>query len=120
MLKKGRTLSSNNTKKLHIHGNNLSPKETEQLMALFKVTEVKWIKGGDAGEIKKALHDAVGTGVLLLQKGMHFMAILTVNNYQWFTFERQGGQIAICKKTPGSHELQEVARLATIPVPAST
>ncbi len=114
---KGQKLSKTDSKKLHIHGNdsNLSPAEVEQLKKLFKSGEVKWIKGGTASDIKKALHEAVNNGVLLLQKGMHFMAVLSVNNDQWYTFERQGGQIAVCRKDPGNHELQEIARLATIP-----
>ena len=119
---KGKKLSKTDSKKLHIHGNdcNLTPTEIEQLKQHFRMGVIEWIKGGTANDIKMALHDAVNNGVLLLEKGKHFMAILSVNNHSWYTFERKGQHVAICKKTPGSHELTEVARIATIPAAAST
>ncbi len=112
-------MSKPNSKQLHIHGNDrsLGSIEIDQLKEHFGVSQVQWIKGSSERELKMSLHAATSRpgGVVIFQKGMHFVGVLNMANLEWFTYERADRHIVLCRKSPGTTELQEVARLATVP-----
>lgn len=107
-------------KKLHIHGNDISKEEAAEVARHFGVSDISRIPAGDVNEVKKALTSAAKSGgVILFQRGMHFIGVLNMSDMEWFTFERDGGHVVIRRKTPGNHELPEVARIMTVAATAS-